>query len=173
MSLAWGGSAGVAGPLGLVGTFVEFRPVRYAAINVGVGAGGSFGPAAATWLSIDPISLRSFSLGVTANASTNLAIVRGVVLPGRRELPTVTGWLGVGVQAQFRPTRSTFVRLGAGYQWLLDVQRFRIGTDDELSGAGVPRFFFATPLDAVRAAAREEAYGLPFAHIDLGTYWRL
>lgn len=173
MTLAWGGSVGVAGPLGLVGTFVEFRPWRYIGVGAGLGAGGSFGPAAGGWLSIDPISLRAVTIGVNANASMNLALVRGSVIPGRPEFPTVSGWVGVGGQVQIRPSRSLFVRLGGGYQWLLDVQRYRMGTDNELIAAGLPQFFFATPLDAVRAAARNEGFGLPYAHIDFGTYWRL
>ncbi len=173
MTLSWGGSAGVAGPLGLVGTYVEFRPWRYVGIAGGVGGGGSFGPAAGAWLSIDPISLRAVSLGVDANASMNLALVQTSVIPGRPNFPAVSGWLGVGAHVQIRPNRSVFVRIGGGYQWLLDVQRYRMGTDNELAAAGLPEFFFATPIDAVRAAARNESYGLPYAHIDFGTYWKL
>lgn len=173
MTLAWGGSLGVAGPLGLAGTFVEFRPWRYLAINAGVGGGGSFGPAAGGWLSIDPLSFRTWSLGLTANASMNLSIIRGAPVPGRPELPTTTTWVGGGAQIQFRPSRSTFIRLGGGYQWLLDVQRFRVASDSELSAAGLPSFFFQTPFDAIRAAARNEGYGLPYGSIEVGTYWRL
>jgi hypothetical protein len=173
MTLAWGGSLGVAGPLGLAGTFVEFRPWRYIAINAGVGGGGSFGPAAGGWLSIDPLSFRTWSLGVTANASMNVSIIRGAPVTGRAELPTTTTWVGGGAQIQFRPTRSTFVRLGGGYQWLLDVQRFRIASDSELTAAGLPSLFFQTPFDAMRAAARNEGYGLPYGSIEFGTYWRL
>lgn len=173
MTLAWGGSIGVAGPLGLAGTFVEFRPFRYMGFNAGVGGGGSFGPAVGGWVSVDPLSFRSWSVGVVGNASMNISIVRGTPVTGRAELPTTTGWLGVGGQIQIRPTRSTFVRLSGGYQWLLDVQRFRIASDSELTAAGLPQFFFQTPFDAMRAAARNEGYGLPYVSIELGTYWRL
>lgn len=173
MTLGWGGSIGVAGPLGLVGTFVEFRPWRYVALDAGVGGGGSFGPALGARIMVEPLSFRRWSLGVSANGSMHVSIVRGAIIPGRRELPNSTGWLGLGAQVQIRPSRTTFVRVGVGYQWLLDVQRFRLGTDDELALANLPRFFFATPLDAVRAASRDEHYGLPYLHVDLGTYWRL
>ncbi|MFO0563290.1 MAG: hypothetical protein U0269_35030 [Polyangiales bacterium] len=173
MTFAWGGSLGVAGPLGLAGTFVEFRPFRYMGFNAGVGGGGSFGPAVGGWVSVDPLSFRTWSLGVVGNASMNISIIRGTPVTGRAELPNVTAWLGVGAQVQFRPSRSTFVRLSGGYQWLLDVQRFRVASDSELTAAGLPSFFFQTPFDAMRAAARNESYGLPYVSIELGTYWRL
>lgn len=173
MTFAWGGSLGVAGPLGLAGTFVEFRPFRYMGFNAGVGGGGSFGPAVGGWVSVDPLSFRTWSLGVVGNASMNISIIRGTPVTGRAELPNLTAWLGVGAQVQFRPSRSTFVRLSGGYQWLLDVQRFRVASDSELTAAGLPSFFFQTPFDAMRAAARNESYGLPYASIELGTYWRL
>jgi hypothetical protein len=173
MTFAWGGSLGVAGPLGLAGTFVEFRPSRYTGFNAGVGGGGSFGPAVGGWVSVDPLSFRTWSLGVVGNASMNVSIIRGTPITGRAELPNITAWLGLGAQVQFRPSRSTFVRLSGGYQWLLDVQRFRVASDSELTAAGLPSFFFQTPFDAMRAAARNESYGLPYASIELGTYWRL
>lgn len=173
MTLGWGGSMGAGGPLGLAGTFVEFRPWRYIGINAGVGGGGSFGPAIAAWVSIDPLSFRAWSLGLTANASMNFSIIRGAPITGRAALPDTTGWLGGGAVLHVRPTRTTFIRITGGYSWLLDSQRFAIATDNELASAGVPSLFFPTPFDAIRAASRNEAYGMPYGAIELGTYWRL
>lgn len=164
---------GAGGPLGLAGTWVEFRPWRYMGFNVGVGGGGSFGPAIAASVSIDPLSFRAWSLGVSANASMNFSIIRGAPITGRASLPDTTGWLGGGVVLHVRPTRTTFLRFVGGYSWLLDVQRFAIATDNELASAGVPSLFFPTPFDAVRAAGRNEPYGMPYGAIELGTYWRL
>jgi hypothetical protein len=172
-TIAVGGSGGVGGPLGLVGVFVEYRGWRYASLSVGVGAGGSFGPSAGATLSVDPISLRGFSLGVAVNASANLSIIRGEVIPTRPELPAWTAWVGAEAQMQFRPSRSTFFRLGGGYQWLLEVQRFRIASEDELANVMAPKLPFFTPFDAVVAAARGQSFGVPFVHLDLGIYWSL
>lgn len=172
-TIAFGGTAGAGGPLGIVGMSLEYRGWRYASLAVGIGAGGSFGPAAGATLSIDPISLRGFSLGVALTGSVNLSIIRGEIVPTRPALPNWTAWVGGEAQMQFRPSRSSFFRIGGGYQWLLDVQRFRLASEAELANVTVPKLPIYTPYDAVVAAAKNESFGVPYVHIDLGIYWSL
>ncbi|MDP3278212.1 MAG: hypothetical protein Q8Q09_23700 [Deltaproteobacteria bacterium] len=173
-TLAWGMSAGIGGPLGLVGTFVEYRPVRYVGVSAGVGGGGTFGPSLAASLLVTPLSLKSFALGVSADVSSNLSLLRGRVLPGQRgDLPSTSTWIGVGGHIDIRPSRSFFIRVGGGYQWLMDVQRFNVATDAEISALSLSTAPLLTPFDAARAAARNESFGVPFVRLELGTYWSL
>lgn len=172
-TISLGASAGIGGPLGVAGAFLEYRPWSWIAISAGGGAGGSFGPAVAGTLYLDPIRTRGWALGIGGSVSHNFSIVTGEVIPGRRPLPGGTNWLSAEVQTQFRPSRHLFIRVGFGRAFLLDTQAFRIGTEAELNSVNLPAFPFATPIDAVRAAARNEAFGVWFVHVDIAPAWRL
>jgi hypothetical protein len=172
-TISFGGSAGLGSPLGLAGLFLEYRPWSWVAVQAGGGAGGSFGPAIAGTLYVDPIRTRGWALGVGGSASHNFSIFTGTPVPGRPALPAGTNWLSVEVQTQVRPSRHLFLRLGVGRAFLLDTQAFRLGTEAELNSVNLPSFPLPTPIDAVRAAARDEAFGVWFVHLDLAPVWRL
>jgi hypothetical protein len=141
--------------------------------SVGGGVGGTFGPAIGGTLYVDPVVTKYVSLGIAGSYSHNFSWRSGEVLPGHPPLPAFTNWLSAEVDVQIRPTRGMFLRLGFGRAFMLDTQSFRIGTEQELDHAALPRFFFATPIDAMYAAARDEGFGVWFVHLDIATTWRL
>lgn len=166
-TLSLGLSVGFSGPLGVLGAFVEYRPYRWVALSVGGGSGGTFGPAVAGSAYVDPLVLRAFSLGIGASWSHNFSLARGAIVPGRPNLPEGTNWASVELQAQLRPSRRVQLRLGVGRTFLLDTPSFRVASEAELSQVQLPTFPVPTPVDAVRAAARGEVFGLWYAHFDL------
>src|SRR4051794_40017008 len=54
-TISIGLTAGAGGPLGIVGGFVEYRPIKWVSGSVGAGMGGTFGPAVGGTLYIDPL----------------------------------------------------------------------------------------------------------------------
>ncbi len=172
-TLSLGLTTGAGGPLGVVGGFIEYRPIKWGSIAAGGGIGGSFGPAVGGTLYIDPLVTRYVSLGIAGSYSHNFAWRSGEVVPGRPGIPAHTNWLSAEVDIQVRPTRGMFLRLGAGRAFMLDTQAFNIATEQELDSANLPRFFFSTPIDAMYAAARHEDFGVWFVHLDIATTWRL
>jgi hypothetical protein len=172
-TISLGLTTGAGGPLGVVGGFLEYRPIRWVSASVGAGLGGSFGPAVGGTLYVDPIVTKYVSIGIAGSYSHNFSWRSGEVIPGRPPLPAFTNWLSAEVDVQIRPTRGMFLRLGFGRAFMLDTQSFRIGTEQELDEARLPRLFFSTPIDAMYAAARNEDFGVWFVHLDIATVWRL
>jgi hypothetical protein len=172
-TLSLGATLGAGSPLGVAGAFLEYRPVRWVSASVGGGFGGTFGPAVAATLYVDPIVTRVWALGVAGSISHNFSYVHGEVIPGRPPLPEGTNWASVELQSQIRPARGWFVRLGVGYAFLLNTSDFHIASESELGQVSLPSLPVASPVDAVRAAARGETFGTWFVHLDFAPAWRL
>ena len=90
-----------------------------------------------------------------------------------RPLPASTDWVSVEVQTQIRPERGWFVRFGVGYSFLLNGGAFAIASESELNQVSLPALPILSPIDAVRAAARNEQFGTWFVHVDIAPAWRL
>ncbi len=172
-TISLGFTIGGGSPLGALGMFLEYRPIRWASLSAGGGFGGTFGPAVAGSAYIDPLVVGVFGLGVGASVSHNFSWVSGPIAPGRPSLPIGTNWVSVEIEAQIRPSRGVFVRLGVGRAFLLDTQAFNVGTEQELGLVNLPRFPVANPVDAVYAAARHEDFAIWYVHLDVAPTWRL
>jgi hypothetical protein len=172
-TISVGGTLVAGSPLGVAGAFLEYRPVRWVSASVGGGFGGTFGPAVAATLYVDPVVTRVWALGVAGSISHNFSYVHGEVMPGRPPLPDGTNWVSVELQTQLRPSRGWFIRLGVGYAFLLNTSDFHIASESELGQVSLPSFPVASPVDAVRAAARGDTFGTWFVHLDFAPAWRL
>jgi hypothetical protein len=173
-SLSVGGSAGVGSPLGFLGAFVEYRPWRWISVNAGGGLGGTFGPAVAASLYLDPIGTRGWALGAGVSFSHNFSYVHGTIIEGRPPLPAGTNWVSVELETQFRTSRHWFIRIGVGRAFMLDTQAFNIATAAELETISLPSIPGVSPVDAIRAAANNDnLFGTWFVHIDVAPSWRL
>ena len=171
-TLSLGFTAGLASPLGVLGVFLEYRPIRWASISAGAGFGGTFGASVATSLYIDPIVVGPWALGVGGSYAHDFSYVSGVVVPGRPAIPSSTNWLSVELETQIRPTRGVFLRIGAGRAFLLDTQAFNIASVQELEAANLPVLPVSTPIDAMYAAARGQDFGMWFIHLDVAPTWQ-
>ncbi|MEI8255961.1 MAG: hypothetical protein WCJ30_09855 [Deltaproteobacteria bacterium] len=168
-TISLGFSVGGGSPLGALGMFLEYRPIRWASLSAGGGFGGTFGPAVAGSLYVDPLVVGVFGLGVGASVSHNFSWP----IPSPVALPASTNWVSVEVQMQIRPSRGVFLRLGVGRAFLLDTQSFNVGTEQELDAVHLPRFPVASPVDAMYSAARGEDFAIWYVHLDVAPTWRL
>ncbi len=172
-TLSLGLTMGAGSPLGWVGAFIEYRPIRWVAASAGGGFGGWFGPAFAGTVVVDPIGTRGWTLGAAVSLSHNFSWVQGQVVQGRSPLPAGTDWASVEVQTQIRPNRGMFLRFGIGRAFLLNTAAFRIVNEAELASIHLPTVPGTSPTDAIRAAARDEALGLWYVHLDIAINFRL
>ena len=172
-TLSFGFSSGLGSPIGVAGAFLEYRPIRWTSASVGAGFGGAFGPSVAGSIYVDPIVTRVFALGVGGSFSHAFSWRSGEIVPGRAPLPPSTNWVSVEIEAQLRPTRGLFMRIGVGRAFLIDTQAFAIGTTQELDAANLPHLPFVTPVDAMYSAARHEDLGVWYVHFDIAPVWRL
>lgn len=174
-TILFGATAGVGSPRGIAGAFLELRPWRAFGVSVGGGAGGIFGPGIDVSAVLAPVGGISWAIGVEGSYSHQFGYGLGVTLPDGRALPSGSNWASAGVALEFRPSRSSMVRLGAGRTWLLNTADFGIFTRTELDyvqnevGAIVPG---ATPLDAARAALDGQTLSMWYVHLDVSPAWR-
>lgn len=172
-TISLGFTMGGGSPLGALGTFLEYRPIRWASLSVGGGFGGTFGPAVGGSVYVDPLVVGAWGLGVGASISHNFSWRAGQMVPGRPPLPAGTQWVSVELQAQFRPSRGIFLRLGVGRAFLLDTASFDLASEQELDSVNLPRFPVASPVDAMYSAARHEDLAIWYVHLDVAPTWRL
>jgi hypothetical protein len=172
-TLSLGVTFGAGSPLGVLGAFLEYRPIRWVSASVGAGLGGTFGAAVGGTLYVDPIVTRVVALGVGASVSRNFAYRSGVVVQGFPPIPDHSDWFSIELESQIRPNRGLLVRIGVGYGFLLNGGDYNIATESELAYLNLPHIPVPSPIDALHAAARHENYGMWFVHLDLAPVWRL
>lgn len=172
-----GASVGVGGPRGVAGAFMELRPWRALALSAGATLGGSFGPGFDGTLTLTPVGTTGWTLGASGSLSRQLMWSDrwgGLQLPAGRTMPTHSDWASVAVVNEFRPSSSMMLRLSVGRSWLLNRGAFHVVRSEELPlldgvDPGIPG---ATPLDAARAAARGQDFGVWFVQLDIAPTWR-
>jgi hypothetical protein len=169
-----GVSTGIGSPSGFGGVFVEMRFTRTFGLSVGGGAGGGFGPAINVGTVFTPLGGTSWAVGLEGYFSRQFSYARDLGIPGGRVMPAGSNWLSLGAVTEFRPTRTTMLRVGAGYSWLTNTSDFGILSREEINyvAANYSVFPGKTPLDAARASLADETLGVWYIHIDFAPSWR-
>jgi hypothetical protein len=173
-TLLVGVSTGIGSPSGFGGVFVEMRFARAFGLSIGGGAGGAFGPAVHVGTVFTPLGGTSWAIGAEGYFSRQFSYARDVGIPGGRVMPAGSNWLSLGAVTEFRPTRTTMLRVGAGYSWLTNTSDFGILSREEINyvAANYTTFPGKTPLDAARASLASETLGVWYVHIDFAPTWR-